>query len=140
MDEGQTSTEKIMNDRKRIRTSESMQARAQELRRRMTPEEASLWEALRSRRLGGYKFRRQHPIGPFIADFYCAQARLVVEIDGDVHVEQTERDRARDDLLESWGYHVVRFWNRDVRERPAEVLDEILSACQKFDRKGKQED
>ncbi len=106
----------------------------------MTPEEASLWKTLRSRSLGGYKFRRQHPIGPFIADFYCAQARLVVEIDGDVHAEQTERDRARDDLLESWGYHVIRFWNRDVRERPAEVLDEILSACRKFDRKGKQEE
>ncbi len=125
----------VMSRKRRIRTSEVMQARAQELRKRMTTEEKVLWERLRDRKLGGYKFRRQHPIGPFIADFYCAQARLVVEIDGSVHAEQRERDRARDDLLESWGYHVIRFWNSDVVERLAEVLDEILSVCRQFDRK-----
>ena len=71
--------------------------RAKAFRRRMTPPEARLWRFLRAHRLKGYGFRRQHPIGPFILDFYCAGARLAVEVDGAVHddPDQIERDRRR---------------------------------------------
>jgi len=65
--------EKRMKNERRIRTSASIQQRAKELRQKMTPAEKMLWESLRNRRLGGHKFRRQHPLGPFIADFYCAE-------------------------------------------------------------------
>jgi len=77
----------------------------------MTEAESLLWERLRGRRLGGYKFRRQHPLGPFIADFYCAESHLVVEIDGDIHDRQVEQDQARTNQFELYGYRVIRFEN-----------------------------
>jgi very-short-patch-repair endonuclease len=69
-----------------------VQQRAQELRQEMTPAEAKLWQHLRAKRLNGLKFRWQHPLGPFIADFYCHAHRLVIEIDGDIHATTIERD------------------------------------------------
>jgi very-short-patch-repair endonuclease len=84
-----------------------------------------LWELLRDRRLSGAKFRRQHPIGPFVADFFCADARLVVEADGAPHRHQRQRDAARDLWLESLGLTVLRFFNRDILEHMDEVLRRI---------------
>ena len=101
--------------------------RARELRQRQTPAEAQLWQALRSRQADGLKFRRQHPIGPYIADFYCAQARLVIEIDGDSHAEQVEYDQARTDWLESQGYRVLRYTNSEVQEKITAVLAHIVA-------------
>ncbi len=69
--------------------------RARELRQPQTPAERKLWSRLRNQRLGGFKFRRQHPIDRFIVDFYCATCHLVVEVDGDSHTEQAEYDAAR---------------------------------------------
>ena len=77
---------------------------ARRLRRKATPPEMVFWNLVRNRRLGGLKFRRQQPLGPYIADFYCADARLVVEIDGAVHDERTERDAQRDAWLREEGY------------------------------------
>jgi very-short-patch-repair endonuclease len=101
--------------------------RARELRHPQTPAEATLWGALRNRNLN-YKFRRQHPIDRFIVDFYCAQAKLCIEIDGDSHGEasQVEYDAARTACLEELGYKVIRFNNEDVRYNPDAVLDEII--------------
>jgi very-short-patch-repair endonuclease len=84
-----------------------------------------LWELLRGRRLAGAKFRRQHPIGPFVVDFFCADARLVVEADGAPHLRDRARDVARDHWLESLGLTVLRFFNRDVLEHTDEVLRRI---------------
>ena len=78
------------------KTTAALDQRARELRRKATPAEAILWEALRAGRLDGLKFRRQHAIGRFILDFYCATHRLCVEVDGEVHEKQRERDMARD--------------------------------------------
>ena len=86
--------------------------RARRMRREMTREEALLWKHLKGGALG-VSFRRQHPIGPYIVDFVCLQARLVVEVDGGQH-EESEYDRTRDDLLRSRGFVVARFWNEDV--------------------------
>jgi very-short-patch-repair endonuclease len=80
----------------------------------MTPAEAMLWERLRKDRLDGYRFRRQHPIGPFITDFCCPAVRLVVEVDGPIHRLQQEQDAARRAYLEERGYQVVRFSNDEV--------------------------
>lgn len=99
---------------------------ARELRQRQTPTEQILWECLRARRLNGYKFRRQHNVGRFIADFYCHQARLVVEVDGPIHDFQQEKDAARDAWMASVGLQVLRVTNRQVQEDLEGVLVMIL--------------
>jgi very-short-patch-repair endonuclease len=99
------------------------------MRAQPTPAEAALWDHLRDRRLAGLKFRRQHYIGRFIVDFYCAEAELVVEVDGPVHESQREHDAAREEFLESLGLRVVRFANEDVISRPEEVLRTIVEVA-----------
>ena len=105
--------------------------RARELRRPLTPTETILWKQLRGRRLAGYKFRRQQPIGRYIADFCCASANLIVELDGNSHAgtEAVHRDRARQTRLEAAGYVVLRFWNTDVYDDLNAVLEAIHAAC-----------
>jgi very-short-patch-repair endonuclease len=105
-------------------------ARARELRHPLTPAEKKLWTRVRNNQLGPH-IRRQHPIWRFIADFYCAQARLVIEIDGDSHAEsdQAEYDAARTDWLEWRGYRVIRFDNVDVHRNLDNVLEAIRAAC-----------
>lgn len=95
---------------------------AREFRRRATPAEAALWDALRDARLAGFKFRRQHPIGRFIVDFYCARAGVAIEIDGPVHADQAEADRLRQQFLESRNIAVLRFTNDDIERDLPRVL------------------
>ncbi len=102
--------------------------RARELRRHGTTAEAILWECLRDRQLAGAKFRRQHVIGPYIADFYCHEARLVIEVDGGIHLEQQAEDHERQANLEAQGYRVMRFTNERVLTDTDTVLAEIAEA------------
>ena len=90
-----------------------------------------LWSALRGRQLAGYKFHRQFPIGPFIADFVCHEAKLVVEIDGATHgtLEEVRHDRQRDAWLRMRGYRTLRFWNDAIREDIVSVVEAIRQAC-----------
>jgi very-short-patch-repair endonuclease len=101
------------------------------LRQESTRAESLLWERLRDRRLGGYKFRRQSPHGRFIADFYCAEQRLLVEIDGSVHSHQIERDAERTVALEHDGYRVVRYTNEQVEQDIEAVLANLLQLLHK---------
>ena len=105
--------------------------RARELRKHMTPAESILWTKLRGRRFAGYKFRRQQPIleAHAIADFYCAAARLVVELDGETHIGREAHDAARQKRLEIAGLIVVRFLNSDVYDDHQMVEDTIWTAC-----------
>ncbi|MDP9363562.1 MAG: DUF559 domain-containing protein [Chloroflexota bacterium] len=103
-------------------------ANARALRQRMTPAEEVLWRALRGRRFAAYKFRRPHPVGPFVLDFCCPAARLVVEVDGAVHDRQAEQDDFRTGMLEANDYRILRFWNEDVLGDVDEVLNGILVA------------
>jgi len=96
----------------------------------MTRAEQLLWERLRNRQLGGLKFRRQHPLGPFITDFYCAEKRLVVEIDGDIHDLQKEQDEQRTRQFEEFGYRVIRFRNEEIEANISLVVKKIFEACQ----------
>jgi len=100
---------------------------ARELRQPQTPAEATLWNHLRNRNLK-YKFRRQHPIDFFIIDFYCAEARLLIEIDGSSHLEreQQEYDQSRTEYLEALEYKVIRFTNDDVRYNIHAVVTAIM--------------
>ena len=101
---------------------------AAELRRNSTDAEQRLWRHLRNRNLGGFKFRRQATIGPYIADFACVECKLVVEADGGQHVENT-RDNRRSADLQALGWHVLRFWNDEVLQQTAAVLEVILATC-----------
>jgi very-short-patch-repair endonuclease len=117
---------------KRHRIHPTIRQFARELRQPQTLAEATLWRHLRNRNLK-YKFRRQHPIGFFIIDFYCAEARLLIEIDGDSHLvkEQMEYDLARTEYLEELGYKLIRFTNDDVRHNINAVADEIIKVVEK---------
>jgi very-short-patch-repair endonuclease len=99
---------------------------ARDLRKRQTSAEVAMWRLLRDRRLDGVKFRRQHPIGPFVVDFCCPASRLVIELDGMIHDELVEQDEERTRQLEASGYRVVRFRNEEVTYRRNEVLDQIV--------------
>ena len=101
--------------------------RARNLRRDSTEAERALWSRVRDRRLGGYRFRRQVPIGLYIVDFLCSSAKLVVEIDGGQHQEQIAADCQRTRWLESKGYRVLRVWNNDVLGNMAGVLTAVLA-------------
>ncbi|WP_435008565.1 endonuclease domain-containing protein [Tundrisphaera lichenicola] len=103
--------------------------RARQLRKDQTTAESRLWHELRNRRFVGYKFRRQHLLGPFIADFYCHAARLVIELDGESHFGREEQDRRRQDWLESHGLKVLRFFNNDIPANLDEMMECIFQAC-----------
>ncbi len=98
------------------------------LRKGPTPAEAKLWACLRGNKLGGFNFRRQHALGPYIADFCSPQLRLVIELDGSQHREHEEYDEERTRYLESQGYRVIRFWNDQVLNDLEGVLKAIISA------------
>jgi very-short-patch-repair endonuclease len=98
------------------------------LRRGATDAEQRLWRHLRNRNLGGFKFRRQVTIGPYVADFACAETRLIIEADGGQHCGN--RDSSRTSALEALGWSVLRFWNNDILQQTDAVLQSILVTCE----------
>jgi very-short-patch-repair endonuclease len=100
---------------------------ARKLRTTPTDAEIRLWSRLRRKQLEGYRFRRQQPMGPFVVDFFCPEAKLIVEVDGGQHAESASDER-RTSWLEANGYRVVRFWNNDVLANTEGVLMRILEA------------
>ena len=99
---------------------------AKKMRREPTDAEAAMWRLLRDRRLALFKFRRQAPFQNFILDFVCFDTRFIVEIDGSQHAS-SERDSAREAVLIAEGFRIARYWNNDVLQRPAAVLEDILA-------------
>ncbi|RIK44181.1 MAG: endonuclease [Chloroflexi bacterium] len=108
---------------------EATKEKVRALRRRATPAEQKLWEALRSQQVAGMKFRRQHLIGAFVVDFCCTSHRLVVELDGGYHDAQIEYDVERTNIIAAHGYTVLRFRNDDVLQRLPYVLRRITEAA-----------
>src|SRR3954466_6138227 len=107
--------------------------RARQLRTSMTAAERFVWFRIRYRQIGGFKFRRQHPLGPFVVDFVCLERKLVLELDGGQHNERSEYDERRSDWLRERGYRVFRVWNHEalqdwdaVAEKIGELLKEGL--------------
>jgi very-short-patch-repair endonuclease len=100
---------------------------ARSLRRGMTDAERRIWTRLRAHRFSGVSFRRQVPIGPYIADFVCFDARLIIELDGGQHAE-SKRDHARDSWLRRQGFSILRFWNNDVFSNIDGVLETVANA------------
>ncbi len=91
----------------------------------MTDVERLLWQALRGKQINGHRFRRQHPIGQYIADFACIEQKMVVELDGGQHQEQLAYDEQRTNFLRTHGWQVLRFWNNDVLDNLTGVLSTI---------------
>jgi very-short-patch-repair endonuclease len=104
-------------------------ARARTLRLNATDAELKLWNRLRSRSLGGFKFVRQEPIGPFVVDFMCREKRLIIEVDGGQHATD-KRDASREQWLVDHRYRVLRFWNNDVLGNINGVLETIAAALE----------
>ena len=102
-------------------------ARARQLRHGDNIAEATLWNELKAKKLGGYKFSRQVPLGPYYADFVCPQARLVVELDGSQHADNSY-DKRRDEFMRASGYSVLRFWSADALKNISAVCETILAA------------
>jgi very-short-patch-repair endonuclease len=101
-------------------------SRARVLRRNLTDVERMLWRSLRDKQLDGHRFRRQHPIGKYIADFACIEQMLVIELDGGQHQEQLVYDEQRTNFLQSQGWQDLRFWNNDVLNNLDGVLITII--------------
>lgn len=105
--------------------------KALELRNNMTSAEAKLWEYLRGKKMLNLRFRAQHPIDSFIADFYCHPLKLIIEIDGGIHKskEQKEYDIGREAALDRWELKVIRFNNEEIENNIENVIYEIKKAC-----------
>jgi len=112
----------VSNDEKKTRL-------AQSLRKRIVPAESLLWKALRNRALAGFKFRRQHPIGPYIVDFACVECHRVIEVDGQSHLAVKIVDKERSRFIADAGWHVIRFWNTEVYEDIEPVKEAIYREC-----------
>ncbi len=120
---------RVLPDAGKVRRDVSLpHNRARKLRHEQTEAEDRLWRRLRAGQLEGCKFRRQFPIGSFIADFCCREKSLVVELDGSQHMDRSDADATRTKLLEARGYRVLRFWNNEVFENMEGVLEEIYRA------------
>jgi very-short-patch-repair endonuclease len=119
-------------ERRAFRVDPRLLELARGLRHESAPAEQKLWKCLRNRQLNGFKFRRQFAIDRYVADFYCAECKLIVEIDGASQFEpQSETDDAkRTERLADLGYAVVRFTNIDIFENFENVLDAILEECE----------
>jgi len=101
---------------------------ARKLRNNPTEVEQRLWSRLRRKQIESHRFRRQAPLGPYVADFVCFAARLIVEVDGGQHADQVARDTERTMWLEAQGYRVLRFWNNDVLRNTDGVIEAIRVA------------
>jgi very-short-patch-repair endonuclease len=114
-----------------MRRDERQQAFARQLRKDQSPAEKIMWKLLRGEQFKLFKFRRQHPIGPFIVDFYSHSTVLVVELDGESHLspEAQEQDRRRTAYIESLGIHVERFWNPMVFDDSDTVTERVFELC-----------
>lgn len=113
--------------------SSAMRERAKELRRNMTPAEKILWQALKANRLSGLHFRRQQVIGGYIADFYCHEYALIIEIDGNIHELQKEYDANREAKLTAQGFKLIRFTNEEILRDLTGTLKRILDSIQPSD-------
>ena len=108
----------------------TLQSAARGLRKNPTEAERLLWRHLRVRQLGGHKFRRQQPLGPYIVDFVCLEKRLIVEVDGGQHAARAEKDAQRVAWLKAEGFRVLRFWNTEVLQETEAVWETIRAALQ----------
>ena len=105
-----------------------IKSKAKELRKYPTASETKLWKYLRKEQLDGMQFRRQHPYGIYILDFFCFKANLAIEVDGAIHLQQKEYDQERSRFIESTGVKVIRFRNEEIENSIEQVIERIREA------------
>lgn len=115
--------------REKVSNLYSVRSQRRQLRTNATPQEVILWSRLKNNQLG-FKFRRQHSFGKYIADFYCPEKGLIIEIDGSQHLEQEKHDAERTKFFESRGLKVIRFWNNEINTNLEGVLMKIQECLQ----------
>jgi very-short-patch-repair endonuclease len=108
--------------------TERLRERSRQLRRHQTGAEKALWRLLRARCLAEFKLRRQHPLGGYIADFVCLERKLIIELDGGQHAEQTAYDQAREVKLHALGFRTIRIWNNQLLQEKEAAVAVILDA------------
>ena len=109
----------------KIATDETFLTRARTMRQDAMDSEKRLWKHLKGKQLEGYKFRRQVTMGPYIVDFLCHEARLIIEVDGEQHYHQAAYDMQRTKYLEKCGFYVLRYWNIEVLTKTEDILQDI---------------
>ena len=118
----------VINESKHLHGADlNIKSKARVLRKSMTNAEKLLWSKLRRRQLNGLYFRRQHPYGIYILDFFCHEVNLAVEVDGEIHLDKIFYDNERTEYLSSTGIRVIRFTNNDIETRMDYVLDKIVN-------------
>ena len=134
--EGKNTIQPIMKYKSAESDSEKLTTLRRELRNHSTAAEATLWKFLKNSQVGGYKFRRQHSIGPFVLDFYCPLLRLGIELDGEVHHAPMVdvKDELRTKFLNEQGITVLRFENEVVWRNPQGIVDEIIEFGRRYKR------
>jgi len=117
------------NDNLHKKSSPILYEHAKQMRKNPTEAEDILWHRLKNKQVAGLKFRRQHPVDRFIADFYCHERKLVIELDGDIHAqnEQRDLDKGRTETLNEFGITVLRFKNEEILNDVEEVIKKILT-------------
>jgi very-short-patch-repair endonuclease len=110
---------------------------ARNLRQYLTDAECLLWSRLRRRQVAGFKFRRQHMIGPYICDFVCPEAAIVIELDGSQHLDAAAYDSRRDNFLRERGFRILRFWNGQVLSETESVMETIFEALHRKEMDGR---
>ena len=108
---------------------------AKKMRKDMTASEKRLWLKLRNKQVGGLRFRRQHPVGRYIADFYCHELKLVIELDGTIHDERKEYDENRNKFLKAGKFTILRFNNDEINDSIDDVLNKILQCADKISKR-----
>jgi len=109
---------------------QTLKEKADEMRKHPTPAEAELWKYLNNNQMG-VKFRRQHIIERYIVDFYCVEKGLVIEVDGEIHLNQIEEDKIREEVLKTLGCRILRFRNQEIFDEISSVLDRIREYLKK---------
>jgi very-short-patch-repair endonuclease len=122
---------RIIEAKQNLGASFNIKAKARELRATMTDAEKILWNKLRKRQLNGKYFRRQHPYNIYILDFYCFEANLVIEVDGEIHLKRRIYDAERTKFLKSSGAQVLRFTNKDIETKLDWVINRIINHLKK---------
>jgi len=121
----------VSNATRSARAGEApLRVNARRMRHDPTDAERKFWSRVRGRALGGYKFKRQYPIGRFIVDFVCLEHRLIVELDGGQHAQREGYDRERTEFLRAEGFRVMRFWNDEFLKYPDEMMEGVLLALE----------
>ena len=127
------------NDNLHKKSSPVLYEYAKQMRRNSTQEEEALWHKLKNKQVAGLKFRRQHPIDKFIADFYCHEKKLVIELDGNIHnqKEQASLDKGRTETMNEFGITVLRFKNEEIINNIEDVVSQIIKVVSDNDKKNK---